>query len=129
MTKKGHQNFGRENGKFFQKNCHSEILVRENIFPSPQTRRRVSAIGPPYRCRPVIELSRGWEGSTPSSFFNPPPACSQKLPWGVRLNLPRAAFNSSMYLALCLHQKISNTCELQDDPIIRGYDSLVDYLL
>src|SRR6218665_2636816 len=34
-----------------------------------------------------------------------------------------------MYLALCLHQKISNTCELQDDPIIRGYDSLVDYLL
>jgi len=34
-----------------------------------------------------------------------------------------------MYLALCLHQKISNTCMLQDDPIIRGYDSLVDYLL
>src|SRR6218665_1556058 len=34
-----------------------------------------------------------------------------------------------MYLALCLHQKISNTCELQDDPIIRGYASLVDYLL
>src|SRR6218665_1139109 len=34
-----------------------------------------------------------------------------------------------MYLALCLHQKISNTCELQDDPIIQGYDSLVDYLL
>src|SRR6218665_1598398 len=38
------------------------------------------------------------------------------------------AFNSSMYLALCLHQKISSTCELQDDPIIRGYDSLMDYL-
>ena len=34
-----------------------------------------------------------------------------------------------MYLALCLHQKISNTCELQDDPIIRGYHSLVNYFL
>src|SRR6218665_1049649 len=34
-----------------------------------------------------------------------------------------------MTLVLCLHPKISNTCELQDDPIIRGYDSLVDYLL
>ena len=33
-----------------------------------------------------------------------------------------------MYLALCLHQKILSTCELQADPIIRGYDSLVDYL-
>src|SRR6218665_3007462 len=34
-----------------------------------------------------------------------------------------------MYLVLCLHPKISNTCEFQDDPIIRRYDSLVDYLL
>src|SRR6218665_4049014 len=66
----------------------------------------------------VIELSGGWEGSTPSSFFNPP-ACSQKLPGG-QAKPPRAALNSSMYLALCLHQKISNMCELQDDPIIRG---------
>src|SRR6218665_27517 len=30
---------------------------------------------------PVIELPGGWEGSTPSSLFNPP-AYSQKLPWG-----------------------------------------------
>jgi len=36
---------------------------------------------------PVIELSGGWEGSTPSSFFNPP-ACPEKLPWGIRLNPP-----------------------------------------
>jgi len=34
-----------------------------------------------------------------------------------------------MYLALCMHPKIFNICEFQDDPIIRGYDSLVDYLL
>src|SRR6218665_2178469 len=34
-----------------------------------------------------------------------------------------------MYLVLCLHQKISKTCELQGDPIMRGYDSLVDNLL
>src|SRR6218665_4037775 len=75
----------------------------------------------------VIELS-GVGRVHPSSFFNPP-ACSQKLPLGGQANPTRAAFNSSMYLALCLHKKISNTCELQDDPIIRGYDSLVDYLL
>src|SRR6218665_2060390 len=76
---------------------------------------------------PVIELSGGWRGSTPQFIFNPP-VCSQKLPWG-QAKPPRAACNSSMYLALCLDQKIYNTCELQDDPIIRGYDSLVDYLL
>src|SRR6218665_3065991 len=63
----------------------------------------------------------GWEGSTPSSF--------SKIALGVRLNPPRAAFSNLMYLALCLHPKISNTFEFQDDPIIRGYSSLVDYLL
>src|SRR6218665_1687540 len=34
-----------------------------------------------------------------------------------------------MCLVLCWHQKISNTCQLHDDPIIQGYDSLVDHLL
>src|SRR6218665_2187120 len=74
----------------------------------------------------VIELSGGWEGSTPSSFFNPP-ACSQKLPWG-QAKPPRPTFNNSIYLSLFFYQKISNTCEFQDDPIIRGYDSLEDYM-
>src|SRR6218665_3196320 len=80
----------------------------------------------------VIELSGGREGvrrvQPPPVHFSTSPACSQKLPWGLRLNPPRAAFNNSMYLALCLHQKISSTCELHYDPIVRGFDSLVDYL-
>jgi len=37
MTKiKVIRNFGRENGNFFRKKRHSEILVREKLFPSPQ---------------------------------------------------------------------------------------------
>src|SRR6218665_2482032 len=58
-----------------------------------------------------------------------PPSLFSKITLGFRLNPPRAAFSNSMYLALCLHPKISNTFEFQDDLIIRGYNSLVDYLL
>jgi len=37
------RNLGRENGNFFTKNRHSEILVREKCFRLPLTRRQVSA--------------------------------------------------------------------------------------
>src|SRR6218665_3514965 len=58
-----------------------------------------------------------------------PPQLSLKNYLGGQAKPPRAAFSNSMYLVLCLHPKISNTCEFQDDPIIRRYDGRVDYLL
>ena len=75
----------------------------------------------------MIELSGCWGFKPPSSFFTPQLILKNYL-GGVRLNPPRTAFSNSMYLVLCLHPKISNTCEFQDDPIIRCYDSLVDFL-
>ena len=82
-----------------------------------------------YSCfLPSDWIVGGLGGFNPQFIFQPP-SLSWKITMGDQAKPPRAAFNSLMYLALCLHQKISNTCELQDDPIIRGYDSLVDYLL
>ena|SRR6218665_2757073 len=37
MTKKSHQNFGRENGNFFREKRHSEILVREKFSVPPNS--------------------------------------------------------------------------------------------
>src|SRR6218665_3039384 len=42
---------------FSGKNCNSEILVRENFFPSPQTRRQVSAAGLMNACLYIGLLS------------------------------------------------------------------------
>src|SRR6218665_3240895 len=77
---------------------------------------------------PVIELSGFLGGSTPQFIFQPPQLILKNY-LGGQAKPPRAAFSNSMHLVLCLHPKISNTCEFQDDPIIRRYDSLVDYLL
>ena len=76
---------------------------------------------------PVIELLGVGRVQPPVHFSTPQLILKNYL--GGQAKPPRAAFSNSMYLALCLHPKISNTCEFQDDPIIRGYNSLVDYLL
>src|SRR6218665_2075453 len=47
MTKKIIRNCRHENGIFFRKKRHSEILVREICFRPSQTRRQVSATGVP----------------------------------------------------------------------------------
>ena len=61
------------------------ISFSVHCWVKDQVRRGIGLKPCPDVTKAVIELSGGWEGSTPSSFFNPP-ACSQKLPWRVRLN-------------------------------------------
>src|SRR6218665_374460 len=53
--KKVFGNFGPENGHFFTKKRHSEILVCEFFSRLPQTRRQVSAYAP--RFTPLPQLS------------------------------------------------------------------------
>ena len=45
MTKKGHRGFGALKWKFFPKKGHPKKCGRLKFFPSPQTRRQVSAHG------------------------------------------------------------------------------------
>src|SRR6218665_1389934 len=66
----------------------------------------------------VIELS-GVGRVQPLQFIFQPPSLFSKITLGGQAKLPTAAFSNSMHLAFCLHPKISNTCEFQDDPIIR----------
>src|SRR6218665_4089677 len=63
-------------------------------------------------CIAVIELSGVGRVQPPVHFSTP--SLFSKITLGVRLNPPRAAFSNSMYLALCLHPKISNTCQFPE---------------
>src|SRR6218665_3122239 len=71
----------------------------------------------------------GGVGVSPPPFIFQPPSLFSKITLGGQAKPSRAAFNRSMSLALCLHQKISNTCELQDHPMLSQSCGLFTYLL